>query len=169
MHSAETKSKQHGLRSRIQERLVSLGNSLLDRLVTPARHGIDLVKKATGSQAPAAAPPKDQPVRDSSPPPPREVSQPQPIGGMEAGLPPPPLRPRPYQPFVPQVPVVDRGRCTGCGECVEICAVDAISVEAVAQIDESACIMCGACVAICPEQALDMPAPGQDRRVAAHE
>lgn len=165
MHTSETNRKRQGLRSRIQNRLLSLGNGLMDRVVTPALQGIDLVKKAGNS----LAPPRNQPARDSSPLPPREVSQqPQQIRRMEPGPPPLP-RPRPYQPFVPQVPKVDRERCTGCGECVEVCAVDAISVEAVARIDESACIMCGACTAVCPEEALDMPVPGQDRRVAAHE
>lgn len=47
-------------------------------------------------------------------------------------------------------------RCTGCGVCVEICPVDAISIQAdKARIDENECIGCGACVAECPVQAIE--------------
>jgi ferredoxin len=66
---------------------------------------------------------------------------------------PAPSRP-PIRPPAVEVPVVDQAKCTACGDCVAICAMDAISVERTPEIDETKCIGCGACVALCPEQAL---------------
>jgi ferredoxin len=53
------------------------------------------------------------------------------------------------------MPWVDQDGCTGCGECVEECPVDTISIEdEVAEIDMDNCIRCGRCHEVCPEDAV---------------
>lgn len=49
---------------------------------------------------------------------------------------------------------IDTEKCTGCGSCAEVCAVEAIVVEEKAHIDEEICIECQACVIECPEGAI---------------
>ena len=50
---------------------------------------------------------------------------------------------------------VDAEKCSACGECVEACPLEAISVpENVAVVDEGTCGDCGACVEVCPTQAI---------------
>jgi MinD superfamily P-loop ATPase len=47
--------------------------------------------------------------------------------------------------------------CAACGECVERCIFEAISVEEddeKAQIDEDKCMGCGVCTVVCPTEAL---------------
>ncbi len=51
---------------------------------------------------------------------------------------------------------VDETRCTGCAQCVEVCPVDAVTVDGTAKIDEKSCALCGACIAACPSEALAM-------------
>ena len=54
--------------------------------------------------------------------------------------------------------MVDKKKCIGCGTCVAICPVGAISFgsDGKAQIDKSKCIHCGACQASCPVEAIDI-------------
>lgn len=48
----------------------------------------------------------------------------------------------------------DEEECTGCGECVEVCPVDAIQMEGdLPMVDEDWCIGCGVCVVKCPAEA----------------
>ena len=57
------------------------------------------------------------------------------------------------------LPALDSHRCTGCGRCVEVCPVDAMSLVAahdpthphrkVARVDERTCLGCGICVRNC--------------------
>ena len=42
---------------------------------------------------------------------------------------------------------VDVEKCTGCAACVEVCAVESITVQETAHIDIETCIECPACVA----------------------
>ena len=52
-------------------------------------------------------------------------------------------------------PVVEAGRCIGCGNCVRSCPYQAIQLrERVAIIDSQACFGCGLCVSRCPVQAI---------------
>jgi heterodisulfide reductase subunit A len=46
--------------------------------------------------------------------------------------------------------------CNGCGDCVKVCPVSAITMEAEkAVINPFICIGCGACIPICPKDAID--------------
>lgn len=50
---------------------------------------------------------------------------------------------------------VIKAKCTGCGDCVEICPVEAIEIkDGVVVIDDEACIECGECVDECPTEAI---------------
>ncbi|HII69972.1 Coenzyme F420 hydrogenase/dehydrogenase, beta subunit C-terminal domain [Methanopyrus kandleri] len=56
-------------------------------------------------------------------------------------------------------PGVDPEKCTGCGQCVDACKVDAIRIitvggqAAVADTDYKRCVYCGKCINVCPEEA----------------
>jgi Fe-S-cluster-containing hydrogenase component 2 len=58
---------------------------------------------------------------------------------------------------------VDNKKCTGCGECLDACANDAISLLAgKAVIDLDTCLECGACTQACPVGAIsqaELPVP----------
>ena len=57
--------------------------------------------------------------------------------------------------------VVDRGRCTGCAACVQVCPNGAITMEdekAVVRAD--LCTGCAACVRSCPQDAIAMQPRG---------
>ena len=60
-------------------------------------------------------------------------------------------------------PVVDPDRCRGCGNCVEICPFEAVSLREnedgsyTSQIHRHNCVGCGGCVGRCPVTALDIP------------
>jgi len=46
--------------------------------------------------------------------------------------------------------------CNGCGDCVPICPVNAISMQdGKAEINPFQCVGCGACVPVCPKEAID--------------
>jgi len=46
--------------------------------------------------------------------------------------------------------------CNGCGDCVPICPVNAITMqEGKAKIDPFQCVGCGACIPVCPKEAID--------------
>lgn len=51
---------------------------------------------------------------------------------------------------------IDNKKCDGCGECVEVCRQQAISIiNSLAVIDQKLCIQCGACSEICPAGAIE--------------
>jgi len=52
------------------------------------------------------------------------------------------------------IALVDAGRCTGCGHCIDACPDKAISINDVAAVDPRLCVGCGACVPKCPNEAL---------------
>ena len=50
---------------------------------------------------------------------------------------------------------VDSEQCTGCGACISVCPVSAISiVEGLAVIDHSTCTLCQKCIKACPSKAI---------------
>jgi len=51
--------------------------------------------------------------------------------------------------------LVDWDKCTGCGNCIEVCPVQAISMQSEkAVIDTDKCAECGVCVDECPNDAI---------------
>ncbi len=56
--------------------------------------------------------------------------------------------------------VVDREKCTACGECLSSCPLDAILIEeqfnGKALIDGVICGECGVCIDICPRNAIEL-------------
>lgn len=55
-------------------------------------------------------------------------------------------------------PVVDTEKCEGCGQCMEWCQLDAMSLrdEQAVAIDYNRCIGCGVCVSKCDENAISL-------------
>ena len=51
---------------------------------------------------------------------------------------------------------VNREKCTGCGECKEICSFGAINIEGNIPVFEDNCVFCGICSKKCPEQAIEI-------------
>ncbi len=56
---------------------------------------------------------------------------------------------------------IDRETCNGCGECVEICPEDVLSMdgEFPVPLREEECWYCGACMMDCPVDAVDVVFP----------
>ena len=56
----------------------------------------------------------------------------------------------------PEKAFVIKDLCNGCSDCLEVCPVNAITLESCkAKIDPFICIGCGACIPICPKEAID--------------
>ncbi len=50
---------------------------------------------------------------------------------------------------------IDKEKCTGCGDCIEVCPVEALKLEDEKSVcDEDECTDCLACVDECPEEAI---------------
>ena len=56
------------------------------------------------------------------------------------------------------VAVVDSEKCVPCGACVDVCPVDAISMDDAAEVDRQKCTGCARCVTECAEDALSLHA-----------
>ena len=55
---------------------------------------------------------------------------------------------------------VDSARCTGCGSCVDVCPLQAITMHGnLAVINETLCIQCGTCAEVCSAGAIREVAP----------
>ncbi|HBT95242.1 MAG TPA: ferredoxin [Coriobacteriia bacterium] len=54
--------------------------------------------------------------------------------------------------------VIDAGKCTGCGTCVDACPLELIELTGDKAVinDPDSCIDCGACVDECPEEAISL-------------
>jgi len=51
----------------------------------------------------------------------------------------------------------DKETCSGCGDCIERCQVEALSLEGeVISVNENMCFGCGNCVSVCPTECLTM-------------
>ena len=53
-------------------------------------------------------------------------------------------------------PIVDVDKCTGCGECVDVCPVEVFELQDGKAIAVSAeeCLGCESCVEVCPIEAI---------------
>jgi len=53
---------------------------------------------------------------------------------------------------------IDQEKCNGCKLCVDVCPLEAISMEdEKAKVDQDACTECGQCVDECPNKAISVP------------
>lgn len=59
-------------------------------------------------------------------------------------------------PNYPLAPETSKERCNMCGECINVCPVEAISIGAPLMTETEKCILCFACVKICPTQAREI-------------
>ncbi len=64
-------------------------------------------------------------------------------------------RPTPARPALPHRSI-DRERCVGCGSCVPLCPMGAITLSATSSIDPDECAECGVCLRsrVCPADAI---------------
>jgi NAD-dependent dihydropyrimidine dehydrogenase PreA subunit len=55
---------------------------------------------------------------------------------------------------------IDSIKCTGCGNCVDVCPQQAITIDNdIAVVNQELCVQCGACLEICPAGAIRQVAP----------
>jgi electron transfer flavoprotein alpha subunit len=53
--------------------------------------------------------------------------------------------------------ILDSGKCTACGACVDSCPFGVLSLEGENLVIGEGCTLCGACVEVCEAQALALP------------
>jgi len=49
---------------------------------------------------------------------------------------------------------VDKNFCRGCGICIDICPVEALTLDIIPVVDADKCTECGACITACPSGAI---------------
>lgn len=57
------------------------------------------------------------------------------------------------------LPIIDEATCIGCGDCVEVCPTEALSMtgEVASVTNPVTCNYSGYCEAICPVEAIALP------------
>ena len=60
---------------------------------------------------------------------------------------------------VSSLPLLDRARCTGCGDCIPVCAPGVLALVdgRLEFVKPDSCDYCGECEAICAEGAISCP------------
>ncbi|RLB03961.1 MAG: electron transfer flavoprotein subunit alpha, partial [Deltaproteobacteria bacterium] len=53
--------------------------------------------------------------------------------------------------------LIDHSECTGCGSCVDVCPVEAITIVDEKAVVSDECTLCGMCVDSCEFEAIEMP------------
>ncbi len=61
--------------------------------------------------------------------------------------------------------ILDKNKCTGCGQCVEVCPFGAIELKDGLPVANDECRLCGVCVRKCPEGALALPEKAKKRDI----
>jgi len=51
---------------------------------------------------------------------------------------------------------VNKEKCMGCGQCVDVCPVQAIEIKEKKAVVSDSCVDCGVCLNACPVDALSM-------------
>ncbi len=51
---------------------------------------------------------------------------------------------------------VDQEKCTGCGQCVDVCPIEAIKLDNGMAVVSDECIECWACTDVCPLEAISL-------------
>lgn len=64
---------------------------------------------------------------------------------------------------------VDVDLCIACGNCIDFCQFDALSLGDVAVVDSSECMGCGVCVSKCPQDALSLVRDPTQEPLEIHE
>ena len=60
--------------------------------------------------------------------------------------------------------IIDLEKCTGCGQCLEVCPFEALELAADKVAVKDGCTLCGACVEVCEFGALCLPEVRRRRR-----
>ncbi len=55
--------------------------------------------------------------------------------------------------------------CTACGNCVDMCQMDAIEITDIAHVNKDRCIGCGLCVIACPNDAIKLMAKSDEKKI----
>ncbi len=59
--------------------------------------------------------------------------------------------------------------CTACGNCIDMCQMEAIEITDIAHVNTDRCIGCGLCVMACPNEAISLIAKGEKKSTAQNQ